>query len=120
METNILKSILETYKQYLFGRVNAEIINRGKHIYIECLQCKDSITYESGMVFDISGSKPILKRLSFEIHKYELDGDVLFMMESNTDLYMHETLMIILDTVLTKSLKVEGIIYSNKYGSTKE
>lgn len=50
METNISKSILETYKQYLFGRVNAEIINRGKHIYIECRQCKDSITYESGMV----------------------------------------------------------------------
>ena len=120
METNVLKSILETYKQYLFGRVNAEIINRGKHIYIECRQCKDSITYESGMVFDISGSKPILKRLSFEIHNYGLDDDVLFMMESNTDLYMHETLMIILDTVLTKSLKVEGIIYSNKYGSTKE
>lgn len=119
METNILKSILETYKQYLFGRVNAEIINRGKHIYIQCQQCKDSITYESDMVFDISGSKPILKRLSFEIHKYELDDDVIFMMESNTDLYMHETLMIILDTVLTKSLKVEGIIYS-KYGSTKE
>ena len=118
METNVLKSILETYKQYLFGRVNAEIINRGKHIYIECRQCKDSITYESSMVFDISGSKPILKRLSFEIHKYELD-DVLFMMESNTNTYMHETLMIILDTVLTKSLKVEGIIYS-KYGSTKE
>lgn len=120
METNILKSILETYKQYLFGRVNAEIINRGKHIYIQCQQCKDSITYESDMVFDISGSKPILKRLSFEIHKYGLDDDVLFMMESNTDLYIHETLMIILDTVLTKSLKVEGIIYSNKYGSTKE
>ena len=120
METNVLKSILETYKQYLFGRVNAEIINRGKHIYIQCQQCKDSITYESDMVFDISGSKPILKRLSFEIHKYGLDDDVLFMMESNTDLYMHETLMIILDTVLTKSLKVEGIIYSNKYGSTKE
>ena len=120
METNISKSILETYKQYIFGRVNAEIINRGKHIYIECRQCKDSITYESGMVFDISGSKPILKRLSFEIHKYELDDDVIFMMEANTDLYMHETLMIILDTILTKSLKVEGIIYSNKYGSTKE
>lgn len=120
METNVLKSILETYKQYLFGRVNAEIINRGKHIYIQCRQCKDSITYESGMVFDISGSKPILKKLSFEIHNYGLDDDVLFMMESNTDLYMHETLMIILDTVLTKSLKVEGIIYSNKYGSTKE
>ena len=119
METNILKSILETYKQYLFGRVNAEIINRGKHIYIECRQCKDSITYESGMVFDISGSKPILKRLSFEIHNYGLDDDVLFMMESNTNTYMHETLMIILDAVLTKSLKVEGIIYS-KYGSTKE
>lgn len=119
METNVLKTILETYKQYIFGRVNAEIINRGKHIYIECRQCKESITYESGMVFDISGSKPILKRLSFEIHKYELDDDVLFMMESNTDLYMYETLMIILDTVLTKSLKVEGIIYS-KYGSTKE
>ena len=119
METNVLKSILETYKQYLFGRVNAEIINRGKHIYIQCQQCKDSITYESDMVFDISGSKPILKRLSFEIHKYELDDDVLFMMESNTDLYMYETLMIILDTVLTKSLKVDGIIYS-KYGSTKE
>lgn len=120
METNILKSILETYKQYLFGRVNAEIINRGKHIYIQCRQCKDSITYESGMVFDISGSKPILKKLSFEIHNYGLDDDVLFMMESNTNTYMHETLMIILDTVLTKSLKVEGIIYSNKYGSTKE
>jgi len=119
LETNILKSILETYKQYLFGRVNAEIINRGKHIYIECRQCKDSITYESGMVFDISGSKPILKRLSFEIHNYGLDDDVLFMMESNTNTYMHETLMIILDAVLTKSLKVEGIIYS-KYGSTKE
>lgn len=114
------KSIVELYKQYLFGRVNADIINRGKHIYIQCRQCKDSITYVSGMVFDISGSKPILKRLSFEIHKYGLDDDVLFMMESNTDLYMHETLMIILDTVLTKSLKVEGIIYSNKYGSTKE
>lgn len=119
METNALKSILETYKQYLFGRVNAEIINRGKHIYIQCQQCKDSITYESDIVFDISGSKPILKRLSFEIHKYGLDDDVLFMMESNTDLYMHETLMIILDTVLTKSLKVEEIIYS-KYWSTKE
>ena len=119
METNILKSILETYKQYLFGRVNAEIINRGKHIYIQCQQCKDSITYESDMVFDISGSKPILKRLSFEIHKYGLDDDILFMMESNTDLYIYETLMIILDTVLTKSLRVEGIIYS-KYGSTKE
>lgn len=119
METNILKSILETYKQYIFGRVNAEIINRGKHIYIQCQQCKDSITYESDMVFDISGSKPILKRLSFEIHKYGLDDDILFMMESNTDLYIYETLMIILDTVLTKSLRVEGIIYS-KYGSTKE
>lgn len=113
------KSIVDLYKQYLFGRVNADILNRGKHIYIQCRQCKDSITYESDMVFDISGSKPILKRLSFEIHKYELDGDVIFMMEANTDLYMHETLMIILDTVLTKSLKVEGIIYS-KYGSTKE
>lgn len=120
MEINVLKSILETYNQYLFGRVNAEIINRGKHVYIECRQCKDSIAYESGMVFDISGSKPILKRLSFEIHKYELDDDVIFMMESNTDLYMYETLMIILDTVLTKTLKVKGIIYSNKYGSTKE
>lgn len=120
METNILKSILETYKQYLFGRVNADIINKGKHIYIQCRQCKDSITYESDMVFDISGSKPILKKLSFEIHNYGLDDDVLFMMESNTNTYMHETLMIILDTVLTKSLKVEGIIYSNKYGSTKE
>lgn len=119
METNVLKSILETYKQYLFGRVNADIINRGKHIYIQCRQCKDSITYESGMVFDISGSKPILKKLSFEIHNYGLDDDVLFMMESNTNTYMHETLMIILDTVLTKSLKVEGISYS-KYGSTKE
>lgn len=119
METNVLKSILETYKQYLFGRVNADIINRGKHIYIECRQCKDSITYESGMVFDISGSKPILKKLSFEIHNYGLDDDILFMMESNTNTYMHETLMIILDTVLTKSLKVEGIIHS-KYGSTKE
>lgn len=112
------KSVVDLYKQYLFGRVNADIINKGKHIYIQCRQCKDSITYESGMVFDISGSKSILKRLSFEIHKYGLD-DVLFMMEANTDLYMHETLMIILDTVLTKSLKVEGIIYS-KYGSTKE
>lgn len=119
METNISKSILETYKQYIFGRVNAEIINRGKHIYIECRQCKDGITYESGMVFDIAGAKPILKRLSFEIHNYGLDDDVLFIMESNTNTYMHETLMIILDTVLTKSLKVEGIIYS-KYGSTKE
>lgn len=113
------KSIVELYKQYLFGRVNADIINRGKHIYIQCRQCKDSITYESGMVFDISRSKPILKRLSFEIHNYGLDDDVLFMMESNTNTYMHETLMIILDTVLTKSLKVGGIIYS-KYGSTKE
>ena len=118
METNISKSILETYKQYIFGRVNAEIINRGKHVYIECRQCKDGITYESGMVFDIAGAKPILKRLSFEIHNYGLD-DTLFIMESNTNTYMHETLMIILDTVLTKSLKVEGIIYS-KYGSTKE
>ena len=113
------KSVVDLYKQYLFGRVNADIINRGKHIYIECRQCKDSITYESGMVFDISGSKPILKKLSFEIHNYGLDDDVLFMMESNTNTYMHETLMIILDTVLTKSLKVERIIYS-KYGSTKE
>lgn len=120
METNISKSILETYKQYIFGRVNAEIINRGKHVYIECRQCKDGITYESGMVFDIAGAKPILKKLSFEIHNYGLDDDVLFIMESNTNTYMHETLMIILDTVLTKSLKVEGIIYSNKYGSTKE
>lgn len=116
MET---KSILETYKQYIFGRVNAEIINRGKHVYIECRQCKDSITYESGMVFDIAGVKPILKKLSFEMHNYGLDDDVLFIMESNTNTYMHETLMIILDTVLTKSLKVEGINYS-KYGSTKE
>lgn len=113
------KSVVDLYKQYLFGRVNADIINRGKHIYIQCRQCKDSITYESGMVFDISGSKPILKKLSFEIHNYGLDDDVLFMMESNTNTYMHETLMIILDTVLTKSLKVEWIIYS-KYGSTKE
>lgn len=118
METNISKSILEMYKQYIFGRVNAEVINRGKHVYIECRQCKDGITYESGMVFDIAGAKPILKRLSFEMHNYGLD-DVLFIMESNTNTYMHETLMIILDTVLTKSLKVEGIIYS-KYGSTKE
>lgn len=118
MGTNISKSILELYKQYIFGRVNAEIINRGKHVYVECRQCKDGITYESGMVFDIAGAKPILKRLSFEIHNYGLD-DVLFIMESNTNTYMHETLMIILDTVLTKSLKVEGIIYS-KYGSTKE
>lgn len=102
------KSVVDLYKQYLFGRVNADIINRGKHIYIQCRQCKDSITYESGMVFDISGSKPILKKLSFEIHNYGLDDDVLFMMESNTNTYMHETLMIILDTVLTKSLKVEG------------
>lgn len=108
METSISKSVVELYKQYLFGRVNADIINRGKHIYIQCRQCKDSITYESGMVFDISGSKPILKKLLFEIHNYGLDDDILFMMESNTDLYMHETLMIILDTVLTKSLKVEG------------
>lgn len=119
METNISKSILEMYKQYLFGRVDAEIINRGKHLYIECRQCKDGITYESGMVFDIAGAKPILKRLSFEIHDYRLDDDVLFIVESNTNIYMHETLMIILDTVLTKSLKVEGVIYS-KYGSTKE
>ena len=119
METNKSKSILETYKQYIFGRVNVEVINKGKHIYIECRQCKDGITYESCMVFDISGAKPILKRLSFEIHNYGLDDDVLFIMESNTNTYMHETLMIILDTVLTKSLKVEGIIYS-KYGSTKE
>ena len=119
METNTYKSILETYKQYIFGKVNIEIINRGKHVYIECRQCKDGITYESGMVFDIAGAKPILKRLSFEIHNYGLDDDILFIMESNTNTYMHETLMIILDTVLTKSLKVEGIIYS-KYGSTKE
>lgn len=82
------KSIVELYKQYLFGRVNADIINRGKHIYIQCRQCKDSITYESGMVFDISGSKPILKKLSFEIHNYGLDDDVLFMMESNTNIYI--------------------------------
>ncbi len=119
METNISKYILETYKQYIFGKVNIEIINRGKHAYVECRQCKDGITYESGMVFDIAGAKPILKKLSFEIHNYGLDDDVLFIMESNTNTYMHETLMIILDTVLTKSLKVEGIIYS-KYGSTKE
>ena len=119
METNKSKSILETYKQYIFGRVNVEVINKGKHVYIECRQCKDGITYESGMVFEIAGAKPILKRLSFEIHNYGLDDDVLFIMESNTNTYMHETLMIILDTVLTKSLKVEGIIYS-KYGSTKE
>lgn len=119
METNISKSILEMYKQYLFGRVDTEIINIGKHLYIECRQCKDGITYESGMIFDIAGAKPILKRLSFEIHDYRLDDDILFIMESNTNTYMHETLMIILDAVLTKSLKVEGIIYS-KYGSTKE
>lgn len=119
METNISKSILEMYKQYLFGRVSVEIINNGNHLYIECRQYKDDIAYESGMIFNIAGAKPILKRLSFEIHNYGLDDDVLFIMESNTNIYMHETLMIILDTVLTKSLKVEGIIYS-KYGSTKE
>ena len=38
------KSIVDLYKQYLFGRVNADILNRGKHIYIQCRQCKDSIT----------------------------------------------------------------------------
>ena len=119
MGSNILKYIIETYKKYLFGRVYAEVINRGKHAYVECRQCKDGITYESGMVFDISGAKPILKKLSFEIHNYGLDDDVLFIMESNTNTYMHETLMIILDTVLNKSLKVEGSIYS-KYRSTKE
>lgn len=112
MENNVSKSILETYKQYLFGRVNVDIINRGKHIYIECRQCKDNITYESGMVFDVSGNKPILKKLSFEIHNYGLDDDVLFMIESNTNTFIHDTLMTILDVVLTKGLKPEGIVYS--------
>ena len=119
MENNTSKSILELYKQYLFGKVCVEETNKGRSLYIECRQCKDGITYESGMVFDIAGSKPLLKKLLFEIHNYGLDDDVLFIMESNTNTYIHETLMIILDTVLTKSLKVEGIIYS-KYGSTKE
>ena len=118
MESKISKSIVNLYKQYLFGTVYTEII-KGKSLYIKCNQCKDDITYESSMLFDITVDKPVLKKLSFEIHDYRLDNDVIFSMESNTGLYMHDTLMTILDTVLNMSLKVEGIIYY-KYGSTKE
>lgn len=119
MESNISKLIVNLYKQYLFGQVYTEITNKGKDLYIECRQCKGDITYESSMLFDITVDKPVLKKLSFEIHDYRLDNDVIFKMESNTGLYMHDTLMTILDTVLNMRLKVEGIIYY-KYGSTKE
>ena len=119
MENNTSKSILELYKQYLFGKVCVEETNKGRSLCIECRQCKEGITYESDMVFDMTEDKPVLIGLSLEVNNYALDNEVLFVMKSNTDTYIHDTLMTILDVVLTKSLKVEGIIYS-KYGSTKE
>lgn len=119
MESNISKYIVSLYKQYLFGQVYTEVTDKGKTLYIKSRQYKGDITYESRMFFDITVDKPILKKLSFEIHDYSLDNDIIFKMESNTGLYMHDTLMTILDTVLNMSLKVERIIYF-KYGSTKE
>lgn len=110
MENNISTSVVNTYKQYLFGKV-AVIISKDT-LYIECDQTKDDITYESSMLFDISKEKAILKELSLEIHDYRLDNDILFIMESNIDTYLHDTLKTILDVVLTKGLKPEGIVYS--------
>lgn len=95
MENNISASVVNTYKQYIFGKV-AVIISKGT-LYIECDQTKDDITYESSMLFDISKEKAILKELSLEIHDYRLDND---------------TLMTIPDVVLNKGLKPEGIVYS--------
>lgn len=110
MENNVSASVVNTYKQYLFGKV-AVIISKDT-LYIECDQTKDDITYESSMLFDISKEKTILKELSLEIHDYRLDNDILFIMESNIDTYLHDTLMTILDVVLTKGLKPERIVYS--------
>lgn len=110
MENNISASVVNTYKQYIFGKV-AVIISKDT-LYIECDQTKDDITYESSMLFDISKEKAILKKLSLEIHDYRLSNDILFRMESNIDIYIHDTLMTILDVVLTKGLKPEGIVYS--------
>lgn len=110
MESNISTSVVNMYKQYLFGCV-AVIISK-ETLYIECDQTKDNITYESSMLFDVSKEKAILKKLSFEIHDYRLDNDILFKMESNINTYLHDTLMTILDTALTKGLKPEGIVYS--------
>lgn len=110
MENNISASVVNTYKQYLFGRVSVIISNRS--LYIECDQTKDDITYESSMVFDVSKEKAILTNLSLEIHDYRLDNDLLFRMESNINTFIHDTLMTILDVVLTKGLKPEGIVYS--------
>ena len=110
MENNISASVVNTYKQYLFGSV-AVIISKGT-LYIGCDQTKDDITYESSMVFDISKEKVVLTNLLLEIHDYRLSNDILFRMESNIDIYIHDTLMTILDVVLTKGLKPEGIVYS--------
>lgn len=110
MENNISASVVNTYKQYLFGKV-AVIISKGT-LYIECDQTKDDITYESSMVFNTTKEKAILTNLSLEIHDYRLDNDLLFRMESNINIFIHDTLMTILDVVLNKGLKPEGIVYS--------
>ncbi len=110
MENNISASVTNTYKQYLFGTV-AVIISK-ESLYIECDQTKDDITYESSMLFDISKEKAVLTNISLEIHDYRLDNDLLFRMESNITTFIHDTLMTILDVVLTKGLKPEGIVYS--------
>lgn len=110
MENNISMTVIDLYNQYLFGKVTVTI-SEGS-LYIECNQTKDGITYESSMLFDVSKEKAILKELSIEIHDYRLDNDILFIMESNIDTYIHDTLMTILDVVLTKGLKPEGIAYS--------
>lgn len=105
MENNISMTVIDLYNQYLFGKVTVTI-SEGS-LYIECNQTKDGITYESSMEFDISTEKVVLTNLSLEIHDYKY---ILFRMESTIDTYIHDTLMTILDVVLTKGLKQSGSI----------
>lgn len=111
MENNTSTSVVNTYKQYLFGKVTV-IISKDNSLYIECDQTKDDITYESSMVFDTTQEKAILTNISLEIHDYRLDNDLLFRMESNISTFIHDTLMTILDVVLNKGLRPDGIVYS--------
>lgn len=108
MRNNTSMTVIDSYNQYLFGKVTVTI-SEGS-LYIECNQTKDGITYGSSITFDTSKEKLILTNISLEIHDYRLDNDILFRMESNISTYIHDTLMTILDVVLTKGLKQSGSI----------
>ena len=106
MRNNTSMTVIDLYNQYLFGKVTVTI-SEGS-LYIECNQTKDDITYESSITFDTSKEKLILTNISFTIHNYRFDTDILIMESNISTYYIHDTLMTILDVVLNRGLKRDG------------